>query len=130
MRQAISYFLGSAIFAVAAASAQVGVAGDTGIDTSGNHPQEMAWCMANTVGEERAACLKDSGAAQAEKRQGTLDGPPANYRVNAMRRCDELTGDDRAACRARVQGLGSSSGSVQGGGVIKEIETIVAPAVQ
>jgi hypothetical protein len=130
MRQAFSYFFASAAFAVVAASAQVGVIGDTGIDTSGNHQQEVAWCMDNTVGDEQAACLKDSGAARAEKREGTLDKPGENYRANAMRRCDDFAGDDRIACRARVQGQGSSSGTVQGGGVIKKIETIIAPAVQ
>ena len=44
-----------------------------------------------------------------------------------MQRCNVLTGEDRAACQARVAGLGSASGSVQGGGVIKQVETVVLP---
>ena len=120
----------SALFAVVAATAQVsavGTTGDTGIDRSGNYQQERAWCMANTIGEAQATCLKNSGAAQAEKRQGTLDNNGGNFKANAMQRCTVLTGEDRTACEARVAGLGQSSGSVQGGGVIKQVETVVLP---
>ena len=115
------------LFAVVAATAQVSATGDTGIDSSGNYLQERAWCMANTTGEEQATCLKNSAAAQAEKRRGTLDNNGANFDANAMQRCTVLTGEDRAACQARVAGLGSASGSVQGGGVIKQVETVVLP---
>ena len=119
-----------ALFAVVAATAQVsaiGTPGNTGIDSSGNYQQERAWCMANTAGEAQATCLKNSSAAQAQKRQGTLDNNGSNFKANAMQRCTVLTGEDRAACEARVAGLGEASGSVQGGGVIKQIETVVLP---
>lgn len=119
-----------ALFAVVAATAQVsgvGTSGNTGIDNSGNYQQERAWCMANTAGEAQATCLKSSGAAQAEKRQGTLDSNGGNFNANAMQRCTVLTGEERAACEARVAGLGSTSGSVQSGGVIKQVETVVLP---
>jgi hypothetical protein len=39
-----------------------------------------------------------------------------------------LTGEDKVACQARVSGYGSTSGSVAGGGVVKEVETVVVPA--
>ena len=126
-RKAVSYFCLSALFAVAAASAQVGVVGDTGIDTSGNFQQERGWCMVNTTGEARVACLKNSGAALSEKRRGTLDNNGADFGANAMRRCDVFTGDDREACKARVMGSGSTSGSVQDGGTMKQVERVVAP---
>lgn len=116
-----------ALFAVVAATAQVSTVGNTGIDNSGNYQQERAWCMANTSGEEQATCLRNSAAAQAEKRRGTLDNNGANFDANAMQRCNVLTGEDRAACQARVAGLGSASGSVLGGGVIKQVETVVLP---
>lgn len=129
-RKAVSYFSVSALFAVAAATAQIGIVGDTGIDTSGNYEQERAWCMANTQGDERVTCLKSSAAAQAERRQGTLDNNGGNFGANAMLRCDALEGADRSACKARVMGYGSASGSVQGGGIIKQIETVVLPKDQ
>lgn len=131
-KAAIAFGL-SALFAVVAATAQVsavGTTGNTGIDNSGNYQQERAWCMANTSGEEQATCLRNSAAAQAEKRRGTLDNNGANFDANAMQRCHVLTGEDRAACQARVVGLGSATGSVQGGGVLKQVETVVLPPGQ
>lgn len=119
-----------ALFAVVGATAQVSSVGSSGIDNSGNYQQERAWCMANTTGEAQATCLKGASAAQAEKRRGTLDTNAADYAANAMRRCDVLKGEDRAACQARVAGYGSASGSVIGGGVIKEVETVVLPPGQ
>lgn len=114
------------VIAVTAVTAQV-VVGGTGIDASGNYQQERAWCVANTAGEEQVTCLKNSAAAQAEKRQGTLDNNGGNFSANAMQRCHVFTGEERAACSARVVGLGSASGSVLGGGVIKQVETVVLP---
>lgn len=47
--------------------------------------------------------------------------------MNARQRCEVLSGDERAACEVRVMGYGNSSGSVAGGGVIREVETVVVP---
>ena len=111
------------------AAAQVNVRGDTGIDNSRNTAQERAWCMANTDGVARVDCLKEAGAAQAEKRRGTLDTNTGAYGANAVERCEVFEGTERVACQARVMGFGNASGSVQGGGVIKQIETVELPAV-
>lgn len=116
----------------ATAQAQVGVVGDTGIDTSGNYRQERAWCMANTAGTALVDCLKNSGAAQAEKNRGTLTNSVgnsvSNFEANALLRCEAFQGEELAACKARVAGQGGVSGSVQGGGTIKQVETVVMPA--
>ena len=127
-RKAVSYLGAIALFALAAAVAQVSFGADTGIDDTGNYQKERGWCMVNTVGDERATCLRDSAAAQAEKRRGTLDAHGPNFSANIMRRCDVYSGEDRIACIARVKGLGSESGSVQGGGIIRQVETITVPA--
>lgn len=129
-RKAVSYLGAIALFALAAAVAQVSFGADTGIDDTGNYQKERGWCMVNTVGDERAACLRDSAAAQAEKRKGSLDSNAANFSANITRRCDVYSGEDRAACIARVKGYGSESGSVQGGGIIRQVETITVPAGQ
>ena len=110
------------------AVAQVNVKGDTGMDTSANTGQERAWCMVNTEGTARVDCLKEAGAAQAEKRRGTLETSRENYTANAVKRCDVFAGPERVACQARVVGFGNASGSVQGGGVIKKIETVELPS--
>ena len=111
------------------AIAQVNVKGDTGIDTSGNPRQERAWCMVNREGTARADCLKGSAAAGVEKRRGTLDTNGSDFAANAIARCNIFMGEELIACRARVAGLGNASGSVQGGGVVKEVTTVTSPAV-
>ncbi len=123
-------FCGGALLAMTAATAQVAVTGDTGIDTSGNYRSEQAWCMANTQGEARADCLRNSGAAEVERRRGTLDTNGNDFVANALQRCTVFQGEERAACAARVAGYGSSSGSVIGGGMIKQVETVVLPQGQ
>lgn len=133
MRKASIGFGLCALFAVVAATAQVsidgktGSVGATGIDNSGNYQQELAWCKANTSGEELTACLKSSAATQAEKRRGIPDNNGTDFKANALQRCAVLTGEYRAACEARVAGLGEASGSVRGGGILKQIETVVLP---
>jgi hypothetical protein len=48
-----------------------------------------------------------------------------------MARCNAFTnGEDKAACQARTMGMGSAEGSVAGGGLIKEVETVVLPSGQ
>lgn len=109
------------------AMAQVNVKGDTGIDTSGEVRQERAWCLVNTEGEARAVCLKSSNAAALEKRRGTLSTNGTDYTANALARCNVFMDDERLACHARVRGFGDANGSVQGGGIIKGVETLVVP---
>ncbi|MEO7339093.1 MAG: hypothetical protein ABIV63_21160, partial [Caldimonas sp.] len=52
-------------------------------------------------------------------------------RRNAKDRCDALSGDERSDCVARMKGEGTTSGSVAGGGILREKRTIVqgAPVV-
>ena len=122
-------FLGLAcLMAATGAAAQMGAKGDSGIDTSGNYQQEVAWCRANTTGTALVDCLKSSGAAQAEKRRGVLGTNGSNYDANAMARCEPFKGEELVACKARVAGVGGASGSVQGGGRLTWAETATLPA--
>lgn len=81
--------------------------------------------------QDRAACLREAGAAKQEaKRNGLTNAAPATYEQNALARCQLQPAQDRPACEARVRGTGMSSaeGSVLGGGVIRETVTpIPAP---
>lgn len=109
----------------AATTVAAGTVGSSGIDASGNYQQERTWCMSNTAGEARVDCLKNSAAAQDAKRRGTLDTSSADIHANALLRCQAFAGEDRVACKARVEGRAESSGSVLGGGVITRLETTV-----
>ena len=116
----------TAVLAATAATAQI-ASGTTGIDASGNTRTERAACMSGNTQQDRATCLREANNAAADKRAGKLDSG-TDYAANALARCDVLTGEDKAACQARIVGYGSTDGSVAGGGVIRQVETVVVPA--
>ena len=95
-------------------------------DAQARYQRERAACMAGqTTNEDRATCLREAGAALAEARKGNLTSGDGQLRKNANERCKVLTGDERADCVARMSGQGSVSGSVGGGGILREKVTIV-----
>jgi hypothetical protein len=122
-----------ALLAVGAATAQVAVGagntGTTGIDASGIYKQEVQACMTGKTQQDQADCLKEARNAMADKQRGVLDtsGSP---QANAMQRCEVLAGEDKAACQARMMGYGNVQGSVAGGGMLREVETVVMPSGQ
>jgi len=87
--------------------------------------KERAAC--DGIQQDRAACLREAGAAQQEARRNGLTSEPENYQKNASARCQLQPPADRADCEARVRGTGNSSreGSVMGGGTIQETVTTV-----
>jgi len=91
---------------------------------------ERATC--DGVQQDRAACLREAGAARQEARRNGLTGDgPTGYEANAMARCSEQPAADRADCEARLHGGGpgrtTTEGSVMGGGVIRETVTPLPP---
>ncbi|MGV3570985.1 MAG: hypothetical protein ACO1PB_10335 [Ramlibacter sp.] len=128
-RKSLLSFGVSALLAVTAATAQVAT-GTTGIDASGSYQQEVNACMSGRTQQDRDTCLEEARNARADKQRGVLD-TSGNLEANAMGRCDVFSnGEDKAACQARVMGMGSADGSVAGGGLIREVETVVLPAGQ
>ena len=119
-----------ALLAVTAATAQVasGTAGTTGIDASGSYQSEVNACMTGQTQQDRDTCLREARNAQADKKRGVLDNAGGRFESNAAARCDVLAGEEKAACQARVMGYGSVSGSVAGGGLLREVETVVMPS--
>jgi hypothetical protein len=116
----------AALLAMTAASAQVAT-GTTGIDASGNYQQEVNACMTGKTQQDRDTCLREARNAQADKKRGVLDNAGATFASNAAARCDVFKGEEKAACQARMMGYGSTSGSVAGGGLLREVETVVMP---
>jgi hypothetical protein len=102
-------------------------AGSTGLDTSGNYQTEVQACKSGRTGEDEATCLREARNAQAERKRGGLDNSSGQFEANALARCSALKGDDQAACEARMLGHGQVSGSVAGGGLLREIETVINP---
>ncbi|ADU35343.1 hypothetical protein [Variovorax paradoxus] len=111
--------------------ASAGIASAQG-SRGGTYQQELAVCGHNQ--QDRAACIREAGAARQEAARGGLTGAP-DYRANALARCGlQQSPGDRRDCEARVLGgAGNTSasveGSVMGGGVIREsVTTVVMPA--
>jgi hypothetical protein len=88
---------------------------------------ERARCMGGTTGQDQASCLRSAGAAYDSAKQGKLRDPNTQFHDNALARCASLPPADRADCESRVDGGGAVSGSVKGGGLIKETVTPVTP---
>ncbi|MBA3771799.1 MAG: hypothetical protein H0X13_04745 [Ramlibacter sp.] len=126
-RKSLVSFGVAALLAVTAATAQVAT-GTTGIDASGSFQQEVNACMTGKTQQDRDTCLTEARNAQSDKKRGVLDNAGAKFETNADARCDVLAGEEKAACQARVAGRGNTTGSVAGGGVLREVETVVLPA--
>lgn len=128
----VSCFGFVSVLALTAATAQISLAqiasGTTGIDATGNASSEMAACNSGQTQQDRETCMTEVRNANAEKRAGKLDNAGGQFGANAVQRCDVLTGEQKIACEARVLGIGNAQGSVAGGGVIREVETVVVPS--
>lgn len=111
------------------ASAFAAQPGTTGIDASGSYQSEVAACKSGQTQQDVATCMIEARNAQAEKKRGRIEAANGDQlTLNAAARCDALRGDDKSACQLRMQGQGSTSGSVASGGVLREITTEVPPA--
>jgi hypothetical protein len=112
--------LGVAVGSTSALAADKG----TAADAQARYQQERAVCTSGQSNQDRATCLQEAGAAFAQARRDDLDdGPAVHYQRNALQRCEALSGDDRQACVARMQGQGTTSGSVAAGGIFRELVT-------
>jgi len=91
-------------------------------------------CMQGRTPSGGVGCISAAEAKLTRSRQAALDKDPAQYQRNALVRCDRLVGDDRTDCVARIQGQGTTSGSVEAGGLYRELVTrsvgTPAPAAQ
>src|SRR5690606_18229248 len=88
-------------------------------------------CERRYTGEALQTCLREAGAAAQAARQGELAGESdeERYRRNALARCAPLPPEQREACRMRIEGAGTVRGSVEGGGLYRELR-IREPAPQ
>ena len=66
-------------------------------------------------------------AALQEAKRGGLSNEQAQFDRNRLARCDNQPPQDRAECVRRMN-EGTTSGSVEGGGIYRELVTPVAPS--
>ena len=74
---------------------------------------------------------REAGAARDEARRGELarGENAAQFEQNKFARCEKLPGEERDYCIRRMNGEGTVSGSVEGGGLYRELRVTV-PADQ
>jgi hypothetical protein len=89
-----------------------------------SYQEERSACMQFSDPDERKTCLREAGAARVEAKKGGLS-ESAEYQKNLTARCNYLPAGDREDCERRMRGEGTTSGSVAGGGIYRELRTIV-----
>jgi hypothetical protein len=94
-------------------------------EAEARYQQDRAACMSGQSNQDRATCLREAGAALGEAKRGRLGDGQSSYEQNRMIRCDRLTAGEREDCLRRMHGEGTVSGSVESGGIYRELRTTV-----
>ena len=120
-------FSAALLVVCAAATAQT-----PAMDAHARHGQDREKCMTHNTKDSLATCLREANNALDASRKGDLSNPGAAATNNATQRCAAFQkAADQADCLRRVQSS-PASGSVSGGGVLREstTTTITVPAQQ
>ncbi|MBE0614608.1 MAG: hypothetical protein IH604_13140 [Burkholderiales bacterium] len=120
-RSGLSVFAAGALLAAGIAAA----AGGDLTEAQLRYKQDRAACLGKQPDQDRAACLREAGAALQEAKRGRLTDENGAYEQNRLSRCERLPADDRADCVRRMHGEGTVSGSVESGGTFRELRTTV-----
>jgi len=96
-------------------------------DAQLTYQRDRTACINEQSGQDRATCLREASAALQEAKRGGLNDDKARFEQNRLLRCDSQPLADRADCVRRMNGEGSTSGSVEGGGILRELVTPVSP---
>ena len=120
MKSMSSLLLRTSVVAACALSA-------AGVWAQTTYEQDRAACLRSDSQHERTSCLREAAAvrAQSKKNMPMMNSTPESRMQNAMKRCTELPPESKATCERMVHGEGTVSGSVEGGGVIRELVTTV-----
>ena len=99
---------------------------------SGNLLGASAWAqdvganVCDGVKQDKAACIREQGAARDAAKRGMLPTADAStMRRDALARCEQQPESDRQACKQRVMDTGDTTvqGSVMGGGILRTTVT-------
>lgn len=90
------------------------------------YQRDRAACLDGRTNQDRNTCLREAGAAFQESKRGRLGDNEADFERNRLLRCDQQPAEDRPACIRRMNGEGFTSGSVEGGGIYRELTVPVA----
>ena len=113
-----------------ASTAALAASKPASIDPQVRYQRERAACSVIRDVGDRNNCLSEASARLAGTKPSLAEEAPDILMRNALRRCEPLPESDRKDCVARMNGRGTTSGSVEGGGIYRELVTIedgVAP---
>lgn len=83
---------------------------------------DRAYCLSGRSGQDVKACLREAGAARAEATRGRLAAGEGDFERNKLARCAAHKDPaEKELCERRARGEGTVSGSVEGGGLIREL---------
>ena len=120
----------SIIAVIAALSATVAFGAESGRQPGSDAPyqKDRAACMDGRTNQDRDTCLREAGAARQEAKRGQLTESPERFEQNRFARCEKQPPQDREDCISRMNGEGTTSGSVESGGIYRElVRPVVAP---
>ncbi|WP_202109513.1 MULTISPECIES: hypothetical protein [unclassified Bordetella] len=118
----------SACAGLGAVSAVSAAQTKTPADIQAQYERDVQRCNNGQTHQSRDVCLQEAGAARDEARRQRLDdGQAGNYGNNAMDRCNKLPQAQREDCMIQMQQPSQVSGSVEGGGVLRETVIQVPP---
>lgn len=93
------------------------------LDPKLRYQRESAACSSIRFFDDRANCLSEASTRYASTQPTPASERPDLLKRNAFLRCDPLPEADRKDCVARIEGQGTTSGSVAGGGIYRELVT-------
>ncbi len=125
LRSSLRLVAAAALFGLGA-NAVVAAEGRTSAEIQSRYEQERALCLKGMTSQDRATCLREAGAARDAAVKGQLKEGSPDYRSNAKTRCEALPADQVQDCLARARGEGGRSGSVEGGGILRQTVTVEA----
>ena len=94
-------------------------------DAQARYKREVAACAQLNAGVGNSNCLREARNALAEVRRGKMQESwrNADFANHAFQRCEVHRGEDKSDCIARIRGYGKQTGSVSGGGILRELTT-------
>lgn len=93
------------------------------IDPKVRYQRESAACTSIRSFDDRANCLSEASTRYVSTQPTPPGEQPDVLKRNAFLRCNPLPEAERKDCVARIQGQGTTSGSVAGGGIYRELVT-------
>jgi len=87
------------------------------------YQRDRAACMSGQTSQDRATCLQEASAALQESSRGNLNDGQSDFERNRLLRCEKQPPEDRQDCVRRMSSEARTSGSVEGGGVMRELVT-------